>query len=58
MNIFSNSKDIKFVSDFLHLQLLLNVWQFCDFSENKNCKTYLGSALPPGGRNWHLIYPN
>ncbi len=29
--------------------------QFCDFSLNKSCKTYLGTMLPPGGRNWKLI---
>ena len=32
--------------------------QFCDFSLNKSCKTYLGPMLPPVGRNWQLISPH
>jgi hypothetical protein len=24
----------------------------------KRCKKYSGPLLPPGGRNWQLIYPN
>jgi hypothetical protein len=31
---------------------------YCDFSLNKSYKTYLRPMLPPGGRNWQLIYTN
>ncbi len=40
---------------FLQLQWLLSFGQFCDFSLNKSCKTYLGTMMPPGSRNWQLI---
>ncbi len=30
----------------------------CDFSLNKSFKTYQGSMLPPGVRNWQLISPH
>ncbi len=43
---------------FLQPQRLLNFQQFCDFSQNKICKTYLATALPPGGKNWQLISPH
>ncbi len=36
-------------------------WVFfaiCDFSLNKSWKTYLGTRLPPGSRNWQLISPH
>jgi hypothetical protein len=32
--------------------------QFCDFSLNKSCKAYLGTMLPPVGKNWQLISPH
>jgi hypothetical protein len=28
------------------------------FSKNKSCETYSELILPPGGRNWQLIFPN
>jgi len=28
------------------------------FLQNKSCKIYLGPMLPPGDKNWQLIYPN
>ncbi len=31
---------------------------FMIFRWNKNCKTYLGYMLSPGGTNWQLIYPD
>ncbi len=37
--------------------LLLSFQQFCNFSLIESCKTYLGTMLPPGGRNWYLIHP-
>ncbi len=42
----------------LQLQRLLSYWQICDFSPNKSRKTYLEPKLPPGTRNWQLIYPH
>ncbi len=39
---------------------LSGCWVFfaiCDFSLNKSWKTYLGTRLPPGSRNWQLISP-
>ncbi len=43
---------------FLQLQWLLSYWQFCDFSQNKSCKTYLGKMLPSDGRIWLLNSPH
>ncbi len=43
---------------FLYFQWLLSFQQFCHFSLNKSCKTYLGAMLPLGGRNWQLISPH
>ncbi len=37
---------------FLQLQWLLSFQQCCNFSQNKCCKTYLGTMLPPNGRHW------
>jgi hypothetical protein len=34
------------------------VVEFQQFSVYKSCKTYLGTMLPPGGRNWQLIFPH
>jgi len=31
---------------------------FCYFSQNKSFLAYLGPMLPPGDKNWQLIYPN
>ncbi len=45
-------------SFFLQLQWLLSYQQFCVFSLNESCKTYLGPMLPPGSRNWQLISSN
>ncbi len=43
---------------FLQLQWLLSFQQFCDFSINKSCKTYLRTMLPPGGRFCQVIPPH
>ncbi len=45
-------------SVFLWLQWLLSYQQFCDFLLNKRCKIYMRPMLPPGSRNWQLIYPH
>jgi hypothetical protein len=37
--------------------VVVSFWQFCDFSLNKSFETYLGTMLPPGGRNGQLILP-
>ncbi len=31
--------------------------QFCDFSINRSCKTYLGPVRATSKRIWHLVYP-
>ncbi len=36
------------------VELLAILW----FFQNKSCKTYLELMLPPGDRNWQLIYPD
>jgi hypothetical protein len=38
--------------------VLLNYYQFCDYSLNKSSTAYLRPMLPPGDINWELIYPN
>ncbi len=43
---------------FLQLQWLLSFQQCCNFSQNKCCKTYLGTMLPPGGRHWQQNSPS
>ncbi len=37
--------------------VVVELLNFCDFPRNKSCKTYHGSMLPPGCRNWQLIFP-
>ncbi len=55
-NFFWKYKDSKCVLIFMQLHCLLSYWQFSYFSINKNWKTYPRSMLPPGSRNWVLIY--
>jgi hypothetical protein len=38
------------------LVLVVELLAFCDISIIKSHKTYLRPILPPGGRNWQLIY--
>jgi len=38
--------------------MVVELIDFCDFSLNKSHETYLEPMLPPGDRNWQLIYPN
>ena len=45
-------------SFFLQHKWLLCYQQFCEFSLNKSCKTYLETILPTGGRNQQLIPPS
>ncbi len=40
------------------IQVLLSYGQFCNFSLNKSCKTFLEPVLPPVIKNWQLVYPN
>ncbi len=53
-------KNITFISKFLRIPCLsffyhlasvvAEVLRDCDFSQNKSCKTYLPTMLPPSGR--------
>ena len=62
---------VKHTSNFFIILRTHNLWlffssfsgcwviqNFCNFSLIKSCKTYLRPILPPGGRNWQLIYAN
>ncbi len=46
------------MSIFFELLELFCYKQFCDFSQNKNCKTYQGPMGAPDNRKWQLIICN